>query len=120
MVKATLKDLEQAVFMKGGSIVPILMHQDCMALTQCINNKISLHVYLDESGQASGSLYVDDGLSHRYQTHSEYARVQFDMISENEGLKSSRIEENQYVFPESQTVETITFYGLGRAPHGAF
>ena len=31
-----LSDLEQAVFVKAGSILPILLHDECMALMPCI------------------------------------------------------------------------------------
>ena len=44
---STLTDLEQAVFVRGGSVIPILLHEDCMALLPCIRNPIRLEVYLD-------------------------------------------------------------------------
>jgi alpha-glucosidase (family GH31 glycosyl hydrolase) len=37
-----LGDLEQGIFVKGGSIVPILEHEGCMALLACIDNPIRL------------------------------------------------------------------------------
>ena len=43
----TLTDLEQGIFVKGGSILPILQHDDCYALLACINNAITLQVYLN-------------------------------------------------------------------------
>ena len=71
-----LRDLEQAVFIRGGSILPILSHQNCLALLECYKNPINLEVYLDEASQAAGSLYIDDGLSHDYQS-GQFARIQF-------------------------------------------
>ena len=61
-----LSDLEQAVFIRGGSILPILLHEDCMALLPCIKNPIRLEVYLDENDSASGSLYLDDGETYEF------------------------------------------------------
>jgi len=58
-----LGDLEQAVFVKSGSILPILLHDDCMSILDCVENSIRVEVYLDQSGNAAGSLYVDDGES---------------------------------------------------------
>lgn len=46
-ITRNLSDLEQAVFIRGGSVMPILLHEDCMALTQCINDSIRLEVYPD-------------------------------------------------------------------------
>ena len=51
-VTRTLPDLEQAVYIKGGSVLPILEHEGCMALTKCINNGIRLEVYLDTDNYA--------------------------------------------------------------------
>ena len=44
---ATLSDLEQAVYIRGGTILPILEHDDCMALLPCMSNDIHLEVYPD-------------------------------------------------------------------------
>jgi len=49
-----LPDLEQAVFIKGGSVMPMLEHDECMALMSCFHNKLRLEVYLDENQEASG------------------------------------------------------------------
>ena len=63
---STLPDLEQAVFVRGGSVIPILLHEDCMALLPCIRNPIRLEVYLDENDEASGELYLDDGETYEF------------------------------------------------------
>lgn len=44
-----LTDLEQGLFVLGGTILPMLKHDNCMALLTCIFNPISLEIYLDES-----------------------------------------------------------------------
>jgi len=42
-----LEDLQQAIFVKGGHILPILQHENCMALLACIDNPITLEIYPD-------------------------------------------------------------------------
>jgi len=46
-----------------------------MSLLPCIQNAISLEVYLDENDNASGSLYIDDGETHEYLTDGAYAEI---------------------------------------------
>lgn len=58
-----MPDLEQAVFIKGGSVMPTLLHDNCMAISTCIFDKIRLDVYLDADQKATGKLYTDDGKS---------------------------------------------------------
>jgi len=45
--KSLLKNIEQLVFMRGGSIVPILQHEGCLALLNCYQSDFSLKVYPD-------------------------------------------------------------------------
>jgi len=79
-VTRALSDLEQAAFVRGGSILPILQHDDCMALLPCMRNDITLEVYPDASGNALGSIYLDDGFSFFYTTNeSASARLLFNM-----------------------------------------
>ena len=74
----TLPDLDQAVFIRGGSIIPILLHEDCMSLLPCIKNPIRLEVYLDENDQAGGTLYIDDGETYEFKNSTNgYARINF-------------------------------------------
>lgn len=61
MVTKYFSDLDWALFIRGGSIIPLLQHEGCLALLQCKNNSISLEVYPDELGNAEGELYLDDG-----------------------------------------------------------
>jgi len=60
-VEVALPDLEQAVFVRGGTILPILLHENCMALLPCMMNDISFEIYPDSTGKATGTLYLDDG-----------------------------------------------------------
>lgn len=56
-----LNDLEQAIFVRGGSIITVLTHSDCMALSRCIKNDVRLEIYPEADGQAFSRLYLDDG-----------------------------------------------------------
>ena len=94
----TLPDLEQAVFIRGGSILPILLHEECLALLKCYKNPIRLEMYLDEAQEAAGQLYIDDGLSYEYQDGA-YAKIQFDY--QDSLLTSERIEGAQDVLEPS-------------------
>ena len=58
-----MTDLELGLYVRGGSIVPILEHKRELSLLRAIDNPISLQVYLDESSSASGKLMLDDGLT---------------------------------------------------------
>ncbi len=53
------------LFVRGGSIVPfgpVMQYSDERPLDQ-----LTLEIYLDQNGQASGQLYEDDGLSFDYE-----------------------------------------------------
>ena len=102
-ITRNLPDLEQAVFIKGGSILPVLLHDNCMALSKCYWDAIKLEVYLDSTGNAEGALYTDDGVSFEYRDKSSYAKVAFTF---NGGLRSKRDSNPaSYTFPQKQTVD---------------
>ena len=66
------------MFIRGGSILPILLHDDCVSLIPCMRNDIRLEVYPDSEGNASGSLYLDDGSSFEFTDRdSKSARLSF-------------------------------------------
>lgn len=73
-----LSDLAQAVFVRGGTILPVLQHEHCISILSCMFNPIRLEVYLDEFGKAEGVLYTDDGETFEYQKHDQYALVKFE------------------------------------------
>lgn len=61
-------DSEQGIFVKGGAIIPILQHTDEMSLLHALGNDITLEIYPDQSGEAQGHLYMDDGATFAYQS----------------------------------------------------
>jgi len=54
---------ESLLLIKGGTIVPLLLHNEALSLMRCINNPIHLEAFLDRQGKAEGSLILDDGIS---------------------------------------------------------
>lgn len=91
-----LSDLQHATWIKGGSILPILNHQNCMALLSCIENSINLEIYLDDSQKASGFIYLDDGKSYGYQDSQDgSAIIQFNYDASST-ITSENISKNNY------------------------
>jgi alpha-glucosidase (family GH31 glycosyl hydrolase) len=52
-----------AIWIKAGSIIPILKHKRELSLKRALPNPISLQVYIDKNGNATGELVLDDGWS---------------------------------------------------------
>lgn len=51
----------QALFVRGGSILTILSQIDCTAILNCVTNMTELQVYVNANQEATGNLYIDDG-----------------------------------------------------------
>lgn len=108
-------DSEQALFVRGGSIIPILQHDDCMAILACIQNEITLEVFIDQNGNSYGNLYLDDGESFNYLV-DENASASIGFSYEYNTLQSYFFSGNDYTFPESQVVTKILIHGLESRP----
>ena len=112
-VTVALPDLEQAVFVRGGSILPILLHDDCPSILSCISNDVRLEVYPDAQGQAEGTVYLDDGSSYEFQdTDKGSARLNF---SYSEKLMTVSYEHGQN-YQALPNVASIVIYGVTQAP----
>ena len=77
------------MFVRGGSIIPILLHDGCMSLLPCMMNSIRLEIFLDKNGQAAGALYIDDGESYDYQNESGNGYVETKFTYESGKLTSA-------------------------------
>lgn len=86
-----------------------------MALLDCIENPITLEIYLDQSGNAYGWLYLDDGETLNYKKHFD-ASTLIEFKYESNTLTSSFIGGSDYTFPKTQKVSKIVIYGLKTAP----
>jgi alpha-glucosidase (family GH31 glycosyl hydrolase) len=54
------------IFVRGGTILPLLLHKNALSLQRAIHNDIKLEVYV-RSGKASGMVYMDDGETFAYE-----------------------------------------------------
>ena len=55
-----LEDKDQAIYVKAGTILPILLHQNALSLLRAISNPLLMEVFVNK-GKAVGMLYLDDG-----------------------------------------------------------
>ena len=110
-----LTDLEQAIFVKGGTILPLLQHDGCLSILSCFENSITLEVYPDSENKAKGKLYVDDGESFDYLS-DENASAYIQFSYEDGILSSSFISGAYYVFPSTQVVTKVQVFGLPTQP----
>ena len=112
-MQAVLSDLEQAVFIRGGYILPILLHDGCVSLIPCMRNDIRLEVYPDSDGQASGSLYLDDGASYEFvERDSKSARL---TLNYSDGEVSVSFEHGSS-YQDIPNVASVVIYGVSQAP----
>jgi alpha-glucosidase (family GH31 glycosyl hydrolase) len=73
-----LENLEIALFVRAGSIIPIKLHRNAQALLRTLRMPLRLDVYLSGDGShAEGLLYLDDGESFRYATKNEKALIKY-------------------------------------------
>ncbi|CDW88484.1 neutral alpha-glucosidase ab [Stylonychia lemnae] len=106
---------EQAIFIRGGSIIPIKMHQNKLSLLRLIRLPIKLEIYLDRNQQAEGLLYLDDGDSFRYQTHNESSYIKY--AYQNKTLTYEIIQTDSY-YPQAieLKIAQISVFGLKFKP----
>ncbi|CDW88377.1 neutral alpha-glucosidase ab [Stylonychia lemnae] len=122
--QALLSESQTLVFVKGGSIIPIKLHPRQSSLARLWLNDIRLEVYLDEQGNASGFLYLDDGESFKYQTNSEYLYVKYIFEKDKIRLEILRDklnfsdQENKKIYPPAfqLKITDILIFAHGNQP----
>ncbi|CDW76776.1 neutral alpha-glucosidase ab [Stylonychia lemnae] len=72
-----LNQFQQLVYIKGGSIIPLKLHQNPTSLLKIQYNPIRLEIYLNETNQAKGFIYLDDGSSFNYTNQNESTVVEY-------------------------------------------
>lgn len=108
-----LPDLQQAVFVRGGTILPILLHDNCISLIPCMRNDVRLEVYPGADQEAAGSLYLDDGASFEYlDQEAQSARIAFTF--KNGSLSAAFEHGSQYA--DLPRVSTVVIFGVNLAP----
>lgn len=109
-----LPDEHQGIWVRGGSIIPILKFEDASSLLDVIDNDVSLRVYLDYHQQADGHLYLDDGESQRYRSDLDYVSV--DYKYEGDTLKVK--DREGYNGSTTKIISSVTIYGVKTEPSG--
>jgi len=90
-----------------------------MALLACINNAIELDIYPDVENKSTGQIYVDDGETFKFKLDSQSSSlVQFDFADNKLALALLKGEE--YLFPESQRIHTVSLHGAERKPTAVY
>jgi len=59
---------EMLVYVRGGTILPIKIHNNRLSLVRAFFMPIKLEVYPDILGKATGHLFFDDGVSFHYKS----------------------------------------------------
>jgi alpha-glucosidase len=93
------------LFARGGTIVPfgpVMQHTGERPL-----DELTLHIYLDEQGQAEGRLYEDDGISFAYE-RGESCVTTFQAVSEGGQVKVVARREGNFQ-PSARPVELKVF-----------
>jgi alpha-glucosidase (family GH31 glycosyl hydrolase) len=98
---------EIPVFIRGGRIVPSYSNA-ALSTNEILATPITLHIALDEDGKTSGSLYLDDGETHKF-LEGEYLHKRFEFshgvlnVSTQGGTVPKRLAEMR--------LERLIFYG---------
>ena len=104
-----LTDLELGLYVRGGSIIPMLDHSRELSLLRALHNPISLHVYMDRDSSADGKLMLDDGLS----TKPDKLVSTF-KYNETHSSGTLRHEISESTYTTDKLISEITFYGVTR------
>lgn len=59
------------LYVRGGTVLPIKLHNQRLSLARAFFMPIKLEVYPDSLGKAAGSLFFDDGVSFLYKSQSQ-------------------------------------------------
>jgi len=98
------------VFFRGGSIVPTRQRQR-RSTTQQENDPFTLIIAPDDSNQAEGDLYLDDGKTFDYQKKEAYDLIHYQF--KNSVLKSKVITK---AYDVSVGIERIVFLNIKKKP----
>lgn len=102
-------DIGMAVWIKAGSVIPALNHQNELSLLRAIVNPIRLDIYLDIDGSAEGTLVLDDGWS----TKSDESSFTFNYSLDNILSYTTR-QTSTYV--TEKLINEILVYGFDSEP----
>jgi alpha-glucosidase (family GH31 glycosyl hydrolase) len=101
--------MEIPMWVKAGSIIPILEHNRELSLLRALDNPIALEVYADENQSACGRLVLDDGWS----TKDEKSTHEFCLTGEGVLFHKSTVASN---YKHAQYFDKVVMYGITREP----
>ena len=113
-----VKDTEQGIYIKAGTILPILMRKETpreSLMTEVYERGggIQLQIFLNNRGEASGLLYVDDFETFAYSEKNDRLLIEFryyeNKLTAKNLLKSSSPQ--QWI-----NIEEVVIYGSDEVP----
>jgi alpha-glucosidase (family GH31 glycosyl hydrolase) len=107
---------EMLVYIRGGSIIPIKLHNNRLSLVRAFFMPIKLEVYPDILGKATGHLFFDDGVSFQYKSDNKYLLFHYTF---GKNLLSFTISPSNRTFVEESyyvTISDIAFYNQRKCP----
>lgn len=107
----TIADQEIALFIRSGSVLPILRHQNELSLLDAIKNPIGLELFLDSHANARGQLYLDDGDSFEYRTDKAKTLVHYNFHDGVLSTVKALPDEFHYEAAASKMITDVTIYG---------
>jgi alpha 1,3-glucosidase len=108
-------------YLRGGRIVPYNEDPGHVSSNETIRRPLSLIIGCDEKGHAEGSLYLDDGMTYRYQEKGEFMHRRFEF--DGGVLKSVKADGNEKLVPEMYEhlkVTAILIYKLNEKGEGTY
>lgn len=111
-----LPDSEQGIWVRGGSILPILQHTTEMSLLHALGNDISLEVYPDANQFATGKLYMDDGQTFAHQKDCEKTLVNFGFFDQVLYIQRQMEDDCRFDGAEQQRISKVTIYDVSVEP----
>jgi len=94
------------MWIKGGSILPILLHDNALSVLRAIDKPIKLEVFPDQDLLAHGYLVLDDGWS----TKPNKSILNF--LYQSDTLQASIHSD----FKSNKTISEVQIYGIDKAP----
>lgn len=110
-------DIEQGVFIREGSVIPLLNYQlGRMSLLEAINDPINLLVYPDmTTRQAVGDLYLDDGQTNNYQQNVR-TQVQFQWNNNTMSIVKTIDDSNHYNLASGKFINKAQIFNVVEKP----
>ena len=115
-------DNEQGVFVKEGSIIPLLNYErNRMSLLEAIDDPVTLLIYQDSSHKATGDLYLDDGQTNNYKLN-ERTQVQFswkkNLLNNSYTLSVTKTlsDDNMYAKASGKFLNKVQLFNMDAPP----